>query len=387
MKIGLVLSSTPGYSETFFKNKIKFLAEAGFEVIVFANEDGGAKSDFQNVVGFSTNGTKIKKSLKLLQAVLRLALSPLKSRALFNLNRQSGFSMKQNLASLLASAHILKYKLDWLHFGFATVALGRENLAKAIGAKMAVSIRGFDIAIYPLKSPNCYELLWKRLDKLHYISDDLFKLAVREGFDEKTPHQKITPAIDTNLFRANERGAMNNPVRLLTVARLHWKKGLEYTLEALSLLDRNGVDFVYNIIGSGEDYERLVFAARQLGVSRKVFFQGTKTQAEIKEFYQNSDIYLQYSIQEGFCNAVLEAQAMGLLTIVSDAEGLPENVSDGQTGWVVPKRSPRLLAEKIRSISVLSENERLQRSQSAVSRVRENFNLEKQKAAFIEFYQ
>ncbi|MBK7870836.1 MAG: glycosyltransferase family 4 protein [Saprospiraceae bacterium] len=54
-------------------------------------------------------------------------------------------------------------------------------------------------------------------------------------------------------------------------------------------------------------------------------------------YYEKADIYLQYSIQEGFCNAVLEAQAMGLLCIVSDAEGLPENILHGQTGWVVPK--------------------------------------------------
>ena len=78
------------------------------------------------------------------------------------------------------------------------------------------------------------------------------------------------------------------------------------------------------------------------------------SQSKYKIDYQNSDtlnvimhsIYLQYSIQEGFCNAVLEAQALGLLTIVSDAEGLPENVIHGETGWVVPKRKPKFFAQK-----------------------------------------
>ena len=51
--------------------------------------------------------------------------------------------------SILRSSHIIRYDLDWLHFGFATCALGRENLASLIGAKMSTSIRGYDIAIYP----------------------------------------------------------------------------------------------------------------------------------------------------------------------------------------------------------------------------------------------
>ena len=77
----------------------------------------------------------------------------------------------------------------------------------------------------------------------------------------------------------------------------------------------------------------------------KVSFKGKLAHMEVKKAMEQADIYLQYSLQEGFCNAVLEAQAMGLLCIVSDAEGLPENVLHGQTGWVVPKRQPALLKQ------------------------------------------
>ena len=37
--------------------------------------------------------------------------------------------------------------------------------------------RLFDIGIYPLKNPKCYDLLWVNIDKLHVISDDLLNLA------------------------------------------------------------------------------------------------------------------------------------------------------------------------------------------------------------------
>ncbi len=108
--------------------------------------------------------------------------------------------------------------------------------------------------------------------------------------------------------------------------------------------------------------------------------------SEVKKHLEQAAIYLQYSIQEGFCNAVLEAQAMGLLCIVSDAEGLSENVLDKQTGWVVEKRKPALLAEKIKDVMLLSTSEKQKIKTNAIRRVQQEFNLAKQQLEFINFY-
>ena len=75
---------------------------------------------------------------------------------------------------------------------------------------------------------------------------------------------------------------------------------------------------------------------------------GRKTHDGVKTHLEWADIYIQPSIQQGFCNAVLEAQAMGLLCIVTDADGLSNNVVEGKTGWFVPKRSPNALANQRR---------------------------------------
>ncbi len=172
----------------------------------------------------------------------------------------------------------------------------------------------------------------------------------------------------------------------MTVSRLHWQKGLDYTLEALAMLHHEGLDFRYTIIGDGSEYERLSFTAHQLGIADRVHFAGRLPHDAVKKAMEEADIYLQYSVQEGFCNAVLEAQAMGLLCIVSDAEGLPENVLHGVTGWVVPKRRPELLARQIETVLQMpaAEHERIRRQ--AVERVRREFNLEKQRKEFLEFY-
>ena len=387
MKIGIILSQTPGYSETFFRSKIKGLQENGIEVHLFCqknNED----FDLCRVV----TSPKISRN-PLLQAwyfvkefVLLLPYLPVLRRYV-KLERKEGTHWGLLPKKIYLNAHLIKAKVDWLHFGFATMALGKETVAQAIGAKMAVSFRGFDIAVYPIKNPGCYNLLWKYVDKIHIISDDLLVLAKKHGLPETIAVEKITPAIDVNLFQSSlpDFGPIHTPV-FMTTGRLHWKKGLVQTIEALAILKNKGIDFTYKIIGEGQDYERIAFAAYQLGINDRVQFLGKLPHQEVKQHLEDADVYIQYSIQEGFCNAVLEAQAMGKLCVVSNAEGLSENVLHGETGWVVPKYSPAALAKQIEVVLAMSGEAKELISKNAVKRVKKEFNIEKQEREFLAFY-
>src|SRR5690606_13348106 len=246
------------------------------------------------------------------------------------------------------------------------------------------SFRGFDYYVYPLKNKNCYASLFSKEVKYHVLSNAMKEGLIRQGI-LKENIVKITPAIDIDLFEKTAT-PNNKTIQLTTISRLHSIKGLDYILEALSKLKNEGIKFEYTIIGDGIEKERLLFAAYQLGIKENVNFVGKLPQTEVKQQLETTDIYLQYSIQEGFCNAVIEAQAMGLLCIVSDAEGLAENVLDGQTGWVVSKRQPKLLAEQLLEIMKLSEKEKEVIRIRAVSRVQKEFDLIKQQQAFIAFY-
>jgi colanic acid/amylovoran biosynthesis glycosyltransferase len=275
-----------------------------------------------------------------------------------------------------------------LHFGFATQTLGSEFVAKAIGAKMGVSFRGFDIAIYPLKHPGCYKKLWNQLDKVHTISKDLLERAYELGLTRTVEVQKITPAIDVNVFTPKLSQPDSPTVRFLTVARMHWKKGLVDTLQALTIFKQLGVPFTYTIVGDGstKEWERVAIARRDFSLENEVILAGKRNKEQVVQHYKNSDVYLQYSISEGFCNAVLEAQASKLLCVVSDAEGLSENVLHETTGWVVPKCTPELLAQQLAMMVNMSDSEKEIIRNAARSRVEEHFNIEKQQAEFVQFY-
>jgi colanic acid/amylovoran biosynthesis glycosyltransferase len=387
--IGLVLPAVPGYSETFFRSKIKGLQANGANVVLFAANPDRIKEEFPFTVRYAPrlHGNKLFVIYTSLVVFIKAFLFNYRvSQRYLYLEKKDGVTMNERVKKLIANHFILQYQLEWLHFGFGTMGLGRENVAKAINAQMAVSFRGFDIGIYPLKHPNCYAQSFKKADKIHVISDDISELLVQQGLENKSIITKITPAIDTSFFATTAKKENEIP-QFLTIGRLHWKKGLEYTLEALSFLRKEGIDFHYTIIGDGTEHERLVFAAYQLGLQKNVTFAGKLTKEEVKRHLEQTDVYLQYSIQEGFCNAVLEAQAMGLLCVVSDAEGLSENVLDKQTGWVVPKRNPALLAATIKEVLFLAPSSKSEISRKAVQRVKAEFTIEKQTQAFVDFYQ
>lgn len=388
MRIGLVLPSVPGYSETFFVNKIKGLHSHGHEVVLFVSGFHTIK-DFHGATVVTT--PQLSKNLPLVflregySFLLLLLLHFSEVHQFYRLERNDGTSYFSILKKMFLNHHLLSAKLDWLHFGFGTMALGRENVAQAIGAKMAVSFRGFDYYVYPVKHPHCYTKLFSKIVQYHVLSESMKNGLIEQGISADRIF-KITPAIAIDEFTDTKKLEFLSELKIVTIARLHWIKGLEYTLEALALLKQKGIAFHYKIVGDGPEKERLLFAVHQLGLKDSVVFTGKLEPNVVRQMLSEASLYVQYSIQEGFCNAVLEAQAMGKLCIVSDAEGLSENVIDGVTGFVVAKRNPVSLASKIQSVIQMNEEEKRMMTEKAISRMKNEFKLSDQIEKFIRFY-
>ena len=74
------------------------------------------------------------------------------------------------------------------------------------------------------------------------------------------------------------------------------------------------------------------------------------------------------------------------MSIVSDGGAFSENVINGETGWVIQKNSPKLLAEKIVEVINLPDSNKEKIRKQAIERVTKEFNIEKQQKEFIDFY-
>jgi glycosyltransferase involved in cell wall biosynthesis len=118
-------------------------------------------------------------------------------------------------------------------------------------------------------------------------------------------------------------------------------KGLIYLLKAWELLNLS--NSFLNI--AGKDSTNLLPQIRSLKGNGHFKLQGFVPSSST--FYNECSVYVQPSVTEGFGIEVLEAMAHGRPVIVSDGAGAADLV-DGRWGFVVPKKNPEAIAEKIR---------------------------------------
>jgi len=146
--------------------------------------------------------------------------------------------------------------------------------------------------------------------------------------------------------------AREGKIVVLTVGRLHPRKGQLLTLQALQLLpaaDRARLE--YWIVGgqSKGSYEATIRAAATNTPDLIVKFLGNIPDEELTTIYDRADIFAMTSINhgrsvEGFGLVYLEAAAHGLPVVAHDVGGVAEAVQDGVTGLLVPPDRPAQLA-------------------------------------------
>ena len=135
----------------------------------------------------------------------------------------------------------------------------------------------------------------------------------------------------------------------LYFGRLSREKGIRTLINAFS---EAHVEEKLYIAGSGPEEEGLRLTVQSLGMEDKILFLGFKTGEELKKIVANALCVC--VVSEWYENgpySVLEAQALGRPTIVSNYGGLPELVEDGITGYIIKAGSVPDLTESIRKMS------------------------------------
>jgi glycosyltransferase involved in cell wall biosynthesis len=134
-----------------------------------------------------------------------------------------------------------------------------------------------------------------------------------------------------------------------SVALFRPRKGLEFLLEALSLLREAGHDVELRAIGPFEtpDYEREIKSqASRLGIEPHITWTGFA--ANVNAELDRLDLFILPSLfGEGLPMVVLEAMATGVPVVATRVEGVPEAIRDGVDGLIAEPGNARDLANKI----------------------------------------
>ncbi len=279
---------------------------------------------------------------------------------------------------------LLGARFDIVHFNAPQIAVRRFELGELLDAKTLVSFRGQDFSFDRAK----YDELLREADHLHFISNHLLELAKVRGY-AGDKHTLIPPMVDwDDVVRNGIPQAGILPAQrwtLFTAARFSWVKGWEFALQAVAILVERGWDIHYIIAGDGEMKDAILYTIDALNLRERVQLCGWLSPAESKGKMQEADLYLLASVTEGFNNSVLQAQACGLPVVCSDAGGLPENISDGETGLLFRRRDAWDMADKIEAL--LSNPELCARmGRAARERAEENFSMQSGVQAFVSLY-
>jgi colanic acid/amylovoran biosynthesis glycosyltransferase len=297
-----------------------------------------------------------------------------------------------SLRRLYLDAELICLAPAIIHFEFGPLAVGRIELGRLLDARTVVSFRGYDLNYIGLEDPAYFTAIWRSASAIHTLGEDLWLRAIRRGCSATKAHALIPPAVDGAYFDPKDKrhfdvaGSEQRPLRILSVGRLEWKKGYEYGLEAVRMLIDQGVHAEYRIIGSGEFHTATAFARHQLRLTQDAQLLGAQPQEHVRDEMRWADILLHPAVSEGFGNAVLEAQAMMLPVVCTTADGLRENIADGETGMLAPSRDPEALA---RAMASLARDPAARQRMGAAGRRRvlERFRLSDQIAAFGALYE
>lgn len=397
----MIVPEFPKLSETFIVSKFLAMARDGLDVhIVCAKSNEEQWKGFQKLEAENGIHNRIHVvwphrprwiAALLIPIAFLYCLLRNPAKTILYLIRGWGLFGHDVFRRLYLDAEILALKPGLIHFEFGTLSAKRMYLKKLLDCRVTVSFRGYDLNFAGLDQPNYYDDVWEDADALHLLGNDLWIRAISRGCPPGKKHYLIPPAIDTEFFTCDDRqyadivSTNTRPLRIISVGRLEWKKGYDYALQAIKLIIGRGIYCEYRIIGAGNYLEAVVFARYQLRLEKEVTLKGAVTPSEVKESMLWADVFLHPSVSEGFCNAVIEAQAMGLPVVCTDADGLSENVADGETGFVVKRRNPEAMADKL---ALLAKDPALRQRMGIAGRKRviEIFRIEKQGERFSDFY-
>ncbi len=156
--------------------------------------------------------------------------------------------------------------------------------------------------------------------------------------------------LDTDRFQYRP-GAYNGCLRLLTVGRLAPIKGYPTLLQACRRLSDDGVNWRLNLVGDGEMRPDLEALARQLEIEDRVQFSGAVGQDEIHRHFDEANVLVVPSFNEGVPTVLMEAMAKGMTVASTNVAGVTELVEEGVNGLLMRPASVDTQYQTLRRIA------------------------------------
>jgi glycosyltransferase involved in cell wall biosynthesis len=296
-----------------------------------------------------------------------------------DLKRDPSVNRRRRFGQACVLAHELPPDVDWIHTHYLHTPASVARYAALIGGLgWSFSAHAKDIWTTPeweLRG-KLAEAAWgvtctrANLDYLRSLCAKPEKVhLVYHGLD----FSRFPPAPERT---AKGRGAFT----IVSVGRLVEKKGYADLLRALALLGDDH-DWRFEHVGGGTLATQLKEQAERLGIGDRIDWRGSQDRAFIFALLKRADLFVLPSRltksgdRDGLPNVLMEAQAFAVPVLATNVSGIPELVTHGKTGWLVPERDPPMLAEAMRRL-MGDDGLRLSLAKAGAKNVRDRFSSE-----------
>lgn len=139
------------------------------------------------------------------------------------------------------------------------------------------------------------------------------------------------------------------PYSILTASRLASEKHIDWIIEAVVKARETIPQLSMDIYGKGGEEKKLRELIKKLGAENYIILRG---QQNMKEIYQDYELYLSGSTSEGFGLTLMEAVGGGLPIIGFDVRyGNPAFIDEGKNGYLIPVDAHMTSKEKIEALT------------------------------------
>jgi len=264
-------------------------------------------------------------------------------------------------------------KIDIIHLHWPNL-IEEWSWAFDEGKPVLVSLRGSLVSIKPKIDRDVakiYHTYFPSVSHFHAVSHSLAEEARLYGAKNI---EVIYSGINLKNYPFTPLTNNQTRIRIISIARPHWVKGIPYAIRACRLMADKGIDIEYVIVNSNA--EEILSMVSLLELNDIVKFLPKQSHEEVKRLVALSDILLLPSVTEGVANVAIEAMALGTAVISSNTGGMAELIDDGFNGFLFENRNAEKICSAVLRYHILSPEERVVILSNAYSAVANKHSIE-----------
>ncbi len=284
--------------------------------------------------------------------------------------------------AVILADHLKRNGVIHLHNHIATASCSVAMLASNVsGIPFSFTLHGPDIFFEPER--------WRldaKIKRAQFVAciSDFCRNKAKEFSDPDCWDKLHIVHCGVEPVRYVQQTPTDNSIPQLTfVGRLATVKGIPVLFEALTKINS---ELCVTLIGDGPERAELESQAQAHGLSHIVTFAGYKSQAEVAEALQKTDLFVLPSFAEGVPVVLMEAMAARVPVIATRIAGIPELVEQDVNGLLVPTNDANALADAISEL-INDPKRRVEMGRAGREKVLAAFNIEHEAAWLAQVFQ